>query len=96
MHYPGLRPSQRAALDRADAVVCLGADLEPGLAHYMQQVPSQRLITVSDHVDLKLLPLASSGYPDGHVWLSAGNAVLIARAVADEFYRRAIVDKQVF
>jgi zinc transport system substrate-binding protein len=95
LHHPSLRPSERAALDQADAVIWLGSDLEPGLANYMQQVSPKRLITVSDHVELELLPMASSKHPDSHVWLSPNNAVLIARAVADELLRRAMIDKQV-
>ena len=95
LHHPSLRPSERLALDQADAVIWLGSDLEPGLAHYMQQVPPERLITVSDHVDLELIPMASSKHPDSHVWLSPNNAVLIARAVVDELLRRAMIDKKV-
>lgn len=95
LHHPSLRPSERAALDQADAVIWLGSELEPGLAHYMQQVSPQRLITISDHVDLELISMASSQQPDSHVWLSPNNAVLIARAVAGELRRRAMVDKQV-
>lgn len=95
LHHPSLRPSERAALDQADAVIWLGSELEPGLAHYMRQVSPEKLITISDHVDLELIPMASSQQPDGHVWLSPNNAVLIARAVAEQLHRRTMVDKHV-
>jgi hypothetical protein len=58
LHHPSLRPSERMALDQADAVIWLGAELEPGFVRYMEQVPSARLITVSDIAVLQLINLA--------------------------------------
>jgi zinc transport system substrate-binding protein len=95
MHHPSLRPSERRALSQADAVVWLGAQLEPGLVRYMAQVPAERLLTIGDLASLQLIAVQPGGQTDGHVWLSPDNAVLIARTVARELHSRKLLGDSV-
>jgi zinc transport system substrate-binding protein len=83
------------ALEQADAVIWLGAELEPGLARYMEQVPPDRLITISDIAALQLINLAPGDRLDGHVWLSPDNALSIVSSLALELHRRQLLDGDV-
>lgn len=95
LHHPSLRPSERMALEQADAVIWLGSELEPGLAHYMEQVSPDRLITVSDIAALQLINLSPGNRFDAHVWLSPDNALAIVRGLAIEMHGRHMLNADV-
>jgi zinc transport system substrate-binding protein len=95
LHHPSLRPSERMALEQADAVIWLGPELEPGLARYMDQVFPDKLITVSDIAALQFISLSPGNRLDAHVWLSPDNALAIVRGLANELHGRHMLDGDV-
>lgn len=92
-HHYQLRPADRLELNRADLVLWVGPAHEAFLAKVLADQP--RLVTAQRLAGLRLLPKRQpdgdrslAGTVDSHVWLDAGNAAVIARAVAEALAAR--------
>lgn len=84
-HGQALKPSQAAALERADLVFWIGGQLERNLAGRLPTLaPGARVIPLSEAEGVRLRPLAggAKGAWDMHIWLDPGNAKAIVRGVA--------------
>ena len=88
-HTYRMRPSDRAALERADTVFWTGPALETALRPVAD---AERWLALLDSDDLSLLPARSAGVwhgrsvperaPDPHIWLDPDNARAMAAAMA--------------
>lgn len=92
-HHYQLRPGDRVALARADLVLWVGPAHEAFLIRVLAGSP--RLLTTQQLPGMRLLPKRRpdggrvlAGTVDAHVWLDAGNAAVIARAVAEALAAR--------
>jgi zinc transport system substrate-binding protein len=82
-HHFNFTPSNRRALNRADIVLWVGPEFEVHLSESMTRlVEDKTLITAFDLPGFTTLTLDEAGSKDGHVWLSAQNASVIATALA--------------
>jgi zinc transport system substrate-binding protein len=97
-HAHAMRPSERRALQQADVVVWVGPELEAFLEKPLSVLPDQVRVVglLRDVPDLHRLRLAEHGHEghgharageelDPHIWLSPGNARLIARHLTEIF-----------
>ncbi|RZU48056.1 zinc transport system substrate-binding protein [Fluviicoccus keumensis] len=99
-HDYSLRPSDRQRLKQAELVIWVGPAHERFLAGLIKNGPGTLNVTALP--GLKRLPRrkAEDGSPlpgslDTHVWLDPDNAILIARAIAEDRARRqpALADR---
>jgi zinc transport system substrate-binding protein len=92
-HHYQLRPADRIALARADLVLWVGPAHEQFLTRVLADQP--RLLTAQGlpgiSLKLKRRPDGDSALPgtvDAHLWLDTDNAVVIARALAEQLAAR--------
>jgi len=83
-HDYALRPSDAAALEKADLVFWIGPQLEVSLARPLKTLAARAdIITFADVKTLLRLPLSSGNGINMHFWLDPENAVLMVRQIAD-------------
>ncbi len=95
-HSFQLRPSQMAALARADLVFAVGVDMEPWLARVVRGLPDGRVIRLGELPSVAPLALNARGFdgsarPEGdpHLWLDPEITALWARRITAELVRVA-------
>jgi zinc transport system substrate-binding protein len=87
-HHFNFTPSNRTALSQADIVLWVGPEFEVHLSESMERlVQGKSLITALALPGFNTLYLDESGSKDGHVWLSAQNAKVIASALAQRLIK---------
>jgi zinc transport system substrate-binding protein len=97
-HDYQLRPSQGAALERADLLIWVGPAMTPWLDRIAAGRDSGSVLGLLDLPQTRLLGFGSGeadhdhahspGDADPHAWLDAGNAAIWLTAIADDLGRR--------
>lgn len=99
-HEGGLAPSTLRAVLNATLVAWTGPQLETGLTRALEQLDSERVLTIASLPGLEVLPLRHSGIHHGHdhghgshrpldphLWLSPTNARMFSIALAERLSR---------
>ena len=80
-HHYSLRPSERRLLDEAELLLWVGPSMEGFLPRVLPGLDARALAML----ELPgVTPLPQGGGTDPHAWLDAGNALALARALAEQ------------